>query len=183
MKRSLFLAAASLLIAVPAFATEEEEIIERFHVRGPEFFEMHGTDLPMIAGIRGGRLGVHVSPMTEELREAMGAPKTAGILVNKVVADSPAKKAGIQPGDIIVEVEGEEIQRVADVWKALRDKEGDARVEVIRDKRRVNLTAKIEKRDRRVQVLGVNPELQREVEELRSRVKELEERLEKLEKR
>ena len=181
MKRSVFLAAASLLVAAPAFATEEEEI-ERFHIRGPEFFDMH-ADFPLAPGIRGGRLGVHVSPMTEELREAMGAPKTAGILVNKVVADSPAKKAGIQPGDVIVEVEGEEISKVADVWKALREKEGDAKVEVIRDKRRVHLTAKIEKPDRRVQMFPGNAEMQREMDELRARIKDLEKRLEKLEKR
>ena len=176
MKSTLFLAAALALAATPAFAHPHdgpERHMEMLRIDPEEFrFEM--------SGFKGTRLGVHVSTMTEELREAMGAPKTAGILVNRVVADSPAAKAGVKPGDVLVEVAGEEIAGTGDVWKALADTEGDVAVEVIRDKRRVNLTAKVEKAtDLRV----IHPFGGRDVDALQKRIDELEKRLEKLEKK
>lgn len=178
MKAFAFTLAAVSLLAAPALA----------HERGshhPGVLQIDPEDFGVfeIGALRGGRLGVQVSPMTEELRVAMGAPKEAGILVNRVQSDSAAKKAGIEVGDVIVEVAGEPIAEVGDVWKALAGKEGDVAVEVIRENRRRNLTAKIEKPERSPLLLQQNTELQREVEELRAKLRDLERRLDKLEKK
>jgi serine protease Do len=35
---------------------------------------------------------------------------TSGVMINDVAADSPAAKAGLKAGDIIVEVEGKEVK-------------------------------------------------------------------------
>jgi S1-C subfamily serine protease len=176
---ALTLAAVSILAAPSAFAFERGE--------HPGLLQIDPEDFGVfeIGALRGGRLGVQVSSMTEELRVAMGAPKDMGILVNRVQSDSAAKKAGIEVGDVIVEVAGEPIDSVGDVWKALSGKDGEVAVEVIREKRRRNLTAKIEKPVERapLQIFQQNAELQREVEELRAKLKDMERRLEKLEKR
>lgn len=97
-------------------------------------------------GMSQGRLGAQVTDMTEELRAFFGAPRDAGILVSKVVADSPAAKAGVQVGDVLVEVDGKPIGRAWDVLSATAGKNKGDRVDVVvvRNKRRVKLAATLD---------------------------------------
>lgn len=57
-----------------------------------------------------GWLGVQIQDVTRELAESFGMPKPHGALVSKVIANSPAEKAGLQIGDIIVEFNGHTIE-------------------------------------------------------------------------
>jgi len=97
-------------------------------------------------GMSQGRLGAQVTDMTEELRDFFGAPKDAGILVSKVNKDSPAAKAGVRVGDVLVEVDGKRIERSWDVLEAtMGKKKGDkVAVVVVRKKRRVKLSATLQ---------------------------------------
>ena len=56
-----------------------------------------------------GWLGVLIQDVTRDLAESFGMDKPMGALVSQVLPDSPAAKAGIQVGDIIVEFNGREI--------------------------------------------------------------------------
>jgi len=57
-----------------------------------------------------GFLGIHMEDMTPKLAVAMGLPKKSkGVVVTAVEAGEPAAKAGILPGDIIVQVNGRHI--------------------------------------------------------------------------
>jgi serine protease Do len=49
-----------------------------------------------------GWLGVTIQPLTPELSKQFGLEDEKGVLVGDVVEDSPAEKAGIQRGDVIV---------------------------------------------------------------------------------
>lgn len=62
-----------------------------------------------------GLLGVQVGPVTRELAEAMKLERSAGALVNDVTTDSAAENAGIQPGDVILEFDGEVIETWGDL--------------------------------------------------------------------
>lgn len=55
-----------------------------------------------------GWLGVSVQPVTPELAKQFNLKEEKGALVGDVVEDSPAEKAGIQRGDVIVEYDGKE---------------------------------------------------------------------------
>ena len=57
------------------------------------------------------RIGVQVQPMTPELREFLQAPRDRGVLVVRVVEDSPAEKAGVRVGDVITEASGERVEK------------------------------------------------------------------------
>lgn len=57
-----------------------------------------------------GWLGVQIQDVTRELAESFGMDRPYGALVSRVITDSPAEKAGIQIGDIIVEFNGHEIE-------------------------------------------------------------------------
>jgi len=66
-----------------------------------------------------GRLGVMVMSLTPELRKHFGAPDDRGVLVAHVEPGTPAKMAGIEVGDVIVEVHGKKIDTAPDVLSAL----------------------------------------------------------------
>lgn len=61
--------------------------------------------------IQRGYLGVWLQPIDEEMHESLSLPKDViGALVNKVSQNSPAHKAGIEPGDVIAAIDGREIK-------------------------------------------------------------------------
>jgi membrane-associated protease RseP (regulator of RpoE activity) len=93
----------------------------------------------------GSRLGMQVQSMSDQLRAYFGAPADSGVLVGAVEPGSPADKAGIKAGDVIVEVDGAAVDEPGDVVRAIAGKkENDpAAIAVIRDKRRVSLTAHV----------------------------------------
>jgi S1-C subfamily serine protease len=53
--------------------------------------------------VQRGYLGVGVQPVTPEIADSVGLPEARGIIVNEVSRDSAAAKAGLRPGDVIVE--------------------------------------------------------------------------------
>lgn len=54
-----------------------------------------------------GYLGVQVIDLTEELRLHFGAPGDSGIMISKVLEESPAAQAGLEPSDILLAMDGE----------------------------------------------------------------------------
>ena len=57
-------------------------------------------------------LGIVLQPVDKELSDAMGLEKQEGILISEVVKDSPAAKAGLQQGDIILQYNDKPIKNV-----------------------------------------------------------------------
>jgi serine protease Do len=53
-------------------------------------------------GVSRGWLGVSIQPLDRDLAAYLGQPELSGVIVNSVADDSPAKKAGLAPGDILV---------------------------------------------------------------------------------
>jgi len=60
--------------------------------------------------IRRGYLGVYVQDLTPDLAKTLGLEEVKGVVVPKVVPGSPAEKAGIKQGDVILEVNGKAIE-------------------------------------------------------------------------
>ena len=56
-----------------------------------------------------GYLGVGLQPVDEDLAPALGIPKGTGEVVRTVVAGGPAAQAGIQQGDVIVKINGQQV--------------------------------------------------------------------------
>ena len=63
--------------------------------------------------VQRGWLGVYIQEVTRELAESFGMKKPAGALVASVLPDSPAEKAGIQVGDVILAYDGKDISTSA----------------------------------------------------------------------
>ena len=56
-----------------------------------------------------GWIGVEVQDINPDLAESFKLTNTKGVLIAGVVRDGPADKAGVKPGDILVEVEGKPV--------------------------------------------------------------------------
>ena len=62
-----------------------------------------------------GWLGVQIQDVTRELAESFGMKKPQGALVSKIMPGSPAEKADIQIGDIIIDFNGQTIEKSGDL--------------------------------------------------------------------
>jgi serine protease Do len=82
-----------------------------------------------------GYLGVGLQPVDEDLAPALGIPKDTGELVRTVVANGPAAQAGIQQGDVIVKVNGQQVTPDQTVSYLVANQKVGARVpiEIIRN--------------------------------------------------
>jgi serine protease Do len=56
-----------------------------------------------------GYLGVGLQPVDEDLAPSLGLPKDSGEIIRTVVANGPGAKAGLQQGDVIVKVNGQQV--------------------------------------------------------------------------
>jgi len=69
--------------------------------------------------VRRGRIGVSIRNIDPALQEALGLSTLNGALVNDVTSDSPAEKAGLESGDIIVGFNGDDIRNANDIRNAV----------------------------------------------------------------
>jgi serine protease Do len=59
------------------------------------------------------KLGISISPNTQELREKFGVEETAGVFVTGVLPGSTGHRMGLREGDVVLEVNGETVTDVA----------------------------------------------------------------------
>ena len=95
----------------------------------------------------GYRIGIQCSQVDDEHSEADKAASkdNPGLEVKAVVDDSPAKKAGIEEGDILVSVGGTKITKIADLTSAVQEagkKEKELNIELKRNGKVINVTVK-----------------------------------------
>jgi serine protease Do len=76
-------------------------------------------------------LGLYPQPVTSALKKAFGLAETRGALVSDVVADSPAARAGLVSGDVIVELDGKPIRRADDLTWQLATRPAGTRVAMV----------------------------------------------------
>jgi len=83
------------------------------------------------------QIGVGVTALTKQLSDYFGVSEGEGLLINNVRENSPAAKAGLKAGDIIVAVEGKEVKGQTDLTRSVNEKkEGNVSLTIIRDRNR-----------------------------------------------
>lgn len=86
-------------------------------------------------------VGVDVSPVRAQLADFFGVTSGSGLLVESVASDSPASRAGLKAGDVILRVNSDAMDTRSDWMKAIRDNQGKlVKVSIMRDKREQTLT-------------------------------------------
>lgn len=94
-------------------------------------------------------IGVRLTELTKQLGEYFGVEKARGVLITEVDKDSPAEKAGLKAGDVIVDIDGDKVYEYEDVRDIIGDKdEGDmVAVTVMRDRKEVKLDVEVAERE------------------------------------
>jgi len=176
---------------------EADDILSEAKKNKPQFYSL--------SFFSGSRIGVRVQDLTEQLGDHFGVEDGEGALVTEVEEDMPAYKAGLKAGDVIVEVDGEEIEDTGELREIISEKEEGDKVEikVIRDRKTTTFEVEIEegkewsasdlsglKKLKIVPGKAHSPEifwqeaysskLKEELEDLREELKELKEELEEL---
>ncbi|HOB82561.1 MAG TPA: trypsin-like peptidase domain-containing protein [Peptococcaceae bacterium] len=93
-------------------------------------------------------LGVYMQPVTEELADYFGLDKPQGVLISAIQNDSPAEKAGLERGDIILEYNKQPVQEPEELQKLVREsKIGDKAILLIhRQDKTMYVTVTIEEK-------------------------------------
>jgi serine protease Do len=73
------------------------------------------TQLAEHGKVESGWLGVSIQPLTKELAKSFKRDEISGVVVSSVVDGSPAAKAGVKSGDVIVEFDGKRIAKAEDL--------------------------------------------------------------------
>ncbi len=135
----------------------------------------------------GARIGVEIVELTPQLRDFFDVAPERGVLVSRVLPDSPAAAAGLQAGDVILEADGRKIASRLELVQAVRGTEEGERVE-LRVSRR-GKTREIEIRPEHREppmheaMRRLRPWAGDALRELRDQIEALEERLRELERR
>lgn len=109
---------------------------------------------PIVEQLKAGRditrgyLGVQIQPVDGDLADSLGIPKNRGEFVQTVQPGEPGERAGIRPGDIVLSINNKPITRDQTLSFIVANTAPGTRVpvELIRDGRRINLTATVGKR-------------------------------------
>jgi len=92
-----------------------------------------------------GWLGVTIQDMTDNLAEAMGLKEAKGVLITSVLPGSPAEDAGLKRGDIILKVDGKDVESVSHLRNIISSAEPGTKVKltIFRDGQEKILTVKL----------------------------------------
>ncbi len=105
--------------------------------------------------VRRGQLGALIQDLNQDLAQSFGYESTKGVLIGDVLEGSPAKKAGLKAGDIVVELNGRPVEDAQQLRNSVAATAPGTEVElsVFRDGKRQPLKVKLgELEDREVTV-------------------------------
>ena len=111
------------------FGINTNRLGEGFYLAIPADEALRGRIGALARGesVRPPQLGITITPghMARRMRRAVGLPDAEGLLIRGVAEDSPAARAGLAPGDLIVAAAGQPVRSVDDLSGALRTVSAD----------------------------------------------------------
>ncbi|MFO7890349.1 MAG: Do family serine endopeptidase [bacterium] len=95
-------------------------------------------------------LGIGMRPVTEEIAERYGLDRPKGVLIDQIMDNSPAQKAGFKPLDIILKVEGKSIKQANEVQSiiALKKPGDEIDITILRDDKQKEIQVTLGERER-----------------------------------
>lgn len=141
-------------------AVPEEEARRELELRFPEIFRGFPSrpnlpdfpDIPKLEkfgfefGVENYRyIGVYLEQLNPELSRYFGVPEGQGLLVARVNEGSPAEKAGLRVGDVIISADGKRTQKLEELTDIIQDKKKGEKIvlEIIRDKKKMKVEVEV----------------------------------------
>ena len=119
-----------------------------------------------------GWLGVIIQPITQEIAESIGHKDTDGALISDISPGSPAEKAGLRRGDVVVEFDGEPIKEFTSLSKLVGMKAPgtSSKITVLRDGKRKDVSVVLgsmpdeqtpaeSRREKDIELSDINPDI------------------------
>jgi len=159
----------SMNVKVELGEFSEKDIMREFQFKFPRLFAPERvTPVPMpdfedsklfrwVGGIQN-YIGVSLQELTPELCEHFGVKEGRGLLVAKVLEDSPAEKEGLRVGDVIISADGERIERVNALQRLIQDKDKGEKItiEYVRDKKKKTVEIEVAAEEREFEFSSKN---------------------------
>ncbi|MDQ3101566.1 MAG: PDZ domain-containing protein, partial [Bacteroidota bacterium] len=138
----------NVVIDIRRFGDEEGEGDRNVHMR----MVPSSPFPPGASGIpteRSTWLGVNTESLNSDLIKSLSLPVKEGVHVLEVIDNSPASKAGLQKGDVITAVEGDQITDPASLSATIKGKKAGEKVKitVYRDSKKQHITAELAERE------------------------------------
>ncbi|MFW6124142.1 MAG: PDZ domain-containing protein [Acidobacteriota bacterium] len=96
-------------------------------------------------------IGVYLEEINRDLSEYFGLSEGTGLLVTKIVEDSPADKAGLKVGDVIIKADGKRIKTRKEIGGIIQEKEKNEKMVLVvirdREEKKIELDVKQEKNE------------------------------------
>jgi len=88
-----------------------------------------------------GYIGIYPAAIDDKMRTALRLPADTGVMVNSVIENGPAAKAGMKDGDVILEIDGKKITSVSQLMRVVADIPAGKAVPIVvqREWKKVNL--------------------------------------------
>ncbi len=111
-------------------------------------------ELKKSGSVTRGWLGVQIQSLSEDSAEALGLPNTNGAIVAEVIEGSPAQKAGVKQGDVVLKMNGTQIKDNKDLSRKVAGLQvgQTASFTIWRDNKEINVSVTIAKRPGEEQV-------------------------------
>ena len=81
--------------------------------------------------VRRGRIGVGIGEVDKDVAKALGLDSAVGALVGSVGKDSPADKAGVIAGDIILRFDGKKVEKASDLPRIVGETKPGSKVNMV----------------------------------------------------
>ncbi len=94
-----------------------------------------------------GWLGVQIQTVTDDIAEGLGLEEAYGALVSQVIVDSPAERAGLQTGDVIIRYDNQRVDEMRDLPRLVASTQANSEVtlEIWRNESTTSVSAIISK--------------------------------------
>jgi len=186
---------------------ERKESVYSFHGDNPGSGAFHKN----MESFKTVGIGVSMQSLSGKLGDYFGVPDGEGALITEVMKDTPAEKAGLKVGDVIVQVDKEKVPSPSEVSSIIRDKQKGDKVDlvVMRGKAEKTITLEVDEidsygsagplemympyfnqgnREGRAPALMYrndtnNEDTQRKMEELQSKLEDMQRKLDQLERK
>jgi S1-C subfamily serine protease len=127
----------------------------------PERQRVPGGDMTVVLGDEGASwLGVEMEEVTPDAVKQLKLPAERGVVLERIVPDSPAAKAGLKDNDVVTEVNGQRVEGAAEFRRMIREIPAGrtAQLTIWRDGRAQTISVTLGKSEqRRPEWFGTNP--------------------------
>ena len=108
----------------------------------------HATPSARIFPLRGGYLGVGIQEINSERAKELKLREEAGVEITSVMHESPAEKAGLKSGDVVVSYNGQKVEGIEQFSRMVRETPAgrEAKVEIFRNGAPQTVAVKIDNR-------------------------------------